>query len=294
MRERGRGPSWLFYTEVLFGALTAILIGIGLGAPDISQQDRLILLAAMLAFFGFVAIAAWTAAGRESQPGGKREQADTASKIAHELKNPLASIKGLASTGAKLYDSMSDEERVEFFGLIDDEAERLKRTIEEVSTALKIDAGTISYETRSEDLGKLVREVAWSTPCGDHPIEVQADDGIVITLDRLRISEVLGILLENASRFSPPDAPIEVRVARASSNALVEVSDHGPGIPPEQRRAVFEKFARWRPAGYEETPGAGLGLFIARAHVLAHGGQMAVEERAEGGTMLRITLPGGR
>jgi signal transduction histidine kinase len=219
--------------------------------------------------------------------------AETVSRIGHELKNPLASIRGLATTGVKLYGSMTEEERLEFFRLIDLEAARLGRLIDQAATAMRIQAGSLRYDVRPEDLGRLVRDVAEATAPGDHPLEVDAEPGIVVQADRGRLSETLEDVLDNAARFSPPDAPIEVRVARGGDvSALLEVCDRGPGVPPEHREGVFEMFASWRPAGYEETPGAGLGLFIARSHVLAMGGRMDLEGRDGGGTMLRITLPG--
>lgn len=230
--------------------------------------------------------------GARSSDSGRR--ADLAAKIAHELKNPIMSIKGLASTGNRLYESMSDEERVEFFRLIHAEATRLKVIADETSTALKIEVGRLTYDLRPEDLGKLVQEVAWRTPVGEHAMVVEVEDDLTVPLDRTRFAEVLTNLIDNASKFSPPDAPIEVRAYRGpDGGAVVEVADRGPGIPPEQREAVFERFSAWRPAGYEETPGAGLGLYISRAHLKAHGGRIDIEEQPEMGTMLRVTLAGG-
>jgi len=101
-------------------------------------------------------------------------------------------------------------------------------------------------------------------------------------------------LLDNASKFSPPDAPIEVRAYRSpDGDAVVEVADRGPGIPVEHREDVFGEFTEWRPPGYEETPGAGLGLFICRAHLKAMAGRIDIEDERDRGTMLRVTLPGG-
>jgi two-component system sensor histidine kinase KdpD len=231
-----------------------------------------------------------TGASREDAAG----RAELVSQISHELKNPLMSIKGLSATGARLYDSMSDEERREFFRLVDAEATRMRSVLEATSTALKIDAGSLTYDVREEDLGKLVEEVAWGAPVGEHAVVVEAENGLTARVDRVRFSEALGNLIDNAAKYSPPDAPIEVRAYRSpDGDAVVEVADRGPGIPPEQREAVFRRYARWRPSGYEETPGAGLGLFVARAHVLAQAGRLDIEDEPERGTMLRVTLPGG-
>lgn len=218
--------------------------------------------------------------------------AELASIAAHELRNPLMSIRGLATTGIRLYESMSDEERLEFLRLIDREAARLSSVTEQIATALAIAAGKLRYSIRPEQLGKLVEEVAWDGPRGEHPMLVEADADLVAACDRARVLEVLGSLLDNAAKFSPPDAPIEVRAYRgADGSAVVEVADRGPGIPPEEREHVFERFARWRPPGYEATPGAGLGLFISRAHMEAQGGRIEVDDEAGRGTILRFSLP---
>lgn len=213
------------------------------------------------------------------------------SKLAHELRNPLMAIRGLASTGTRLFDRMSEEERRGFFQLIDEEAWRLQRVLDQSATAMRVDADTLGYDLREVDLGALVEEVARETERGEHPIEVLAQPGIPVRVDRRHLSEAIANLIDNASKFSPPDAPIEVSARREGASAVVEVADHGPGIPDERVERVFERFSDWRPAGYEETPGAGLGLFLARAHVTAHGGRIDVVDRDDGGTILRITLP---
>jgi signal transduction histidine kinase len=122
---------------------------------------------------------------------------------------------------------------------------------------------------------------------------VQAEPGVSAPVDRARLSEAIGHLIDNAAKFSPPGAPISVSVRAERGEALIEIADGGPGIPPERREAVFERYSMWRPPGYEDTPGAGLGLFIARAHVLAHGGRLEIEGLPAGGTMLRVRVPAG-
>jgi len=296
MSERPRPPAtWPLVVAIVIAVATEVLLVGALVVSRDSAVGRTIVLGAAIAILVLViAGAVWAAGMRRTAPDPLLERAETASKIAHELKNPLASIKGLASTGVKLFESMSDAERLEFFRLIDDEASRLKLTIEQSATALRIEAGSVSYDLQPTDVGALVEELAWRSPHGEHPMVVETEPGLEVPLDRLRFTEVVENLLDNATKFSPPDAPIEVRVARDDEDwVIVEIADRGPGITPEHRSAVFDRFSSWRPPGYEETPGSGLGLFIARAHVLAHGGWMALEDRDEGGTMLRVTVPGG-
>jgi K+-sensing histidine kinase KdpD len=220
--------------------------------------------------------------------------AELTSQIAHELKNPIMSIKGLASSGIRLHGSMSDEEHLEFFRLIDAEADRLRIVADEISTALRIDASQLTYDVREHDLGSLVRDVAWRTPVGEHAMVVEAEEELTARVDPTRFAEALTHVLDNASKFSPPDAPIEVRAYRSPhGEPLVDVIDRGPGIPVDRRQTVFGEFSEWRPAGYEHTPGAGLGLFICRAHLKAMDGRIDIVEEEKTGTMLRLTLRGG-
>ncbi|MBI4260860.1 MAG: hypothetical protein HY658_09880 [Actinobacteria bacterium] len=220
-----------------------------------------------------------------------RTRAELTSLVAHELRNPLMSIKGLASTGTRLYDTMSDAERLEFFQSIDREATRLREIVNQTSTALRIDAGEVRYAMREESISALVEEAVWESSLREHPVMVEAEPGLLAVCDRGRIMEVLQALLANADKFSPSSAPVEVRAYRDTGGVVVEVSDRGPGIPAEELDRVFEKFSRYRPPGYEQVQGAGLGLFISRAHVQAHGGRLTVDARRPEGTIVRFTLP---
>jgi signal transduction histidine kinase len=259
----------------LFGAVTGALVGGG-------------------------AVLAWRTA-RSSRPGAPSGtaaeasgRAEVTSKIGHELKNPIMSVKGLASSGVRLYGSMSDDERLEFFRLIDAEANRLRLIADEISTALRIEAGQLTYDVRPQDLGALVQDVAWRTPVGEHAMVVEVQEGLTAPADAARLSEVLTHLIDNAAKFSPPEAPIQVRAYRSpEGDGVLEVQDRGPGIPPDRREVVFERFGQWRPGGYEETPGAGLGLFISRAHLKAMGGRIDIQGERETGTMIRVTLARG-
>jgi signal transduction histidine kinase len=252
-------------------------------------------LAATIAFVGFVASGGAEvsrlrrATDRARQITGGR--AEIASMIAHELRGPVTTVKGLATTGARHYDSLGDPEKKEFFELIDQEARRLLHIVDETSIALKIDAATLTYDIRPEDLAIVVADAVKKAEAGDHEVSVDAEPDVRIPLDRLRMTETVTQLLENAAHFSPTGEPIAVRARRDGASAVIEVQDRGPGIATEHRDRAFERFARFRPVGYEEVPGTGLGLFICRAHVEAHGGAISVEDPPRGGTMLRISLP---
>jgi two-component system, OmpR family, sensor kinase len=219
------------------------------------------------------------------------DRAALVSKLTHEIRGPVSTIRGLASTTLTHYDRLDDGERREFLGLIRHEAERIERTVEQVALALKMDAGTIRFDVRRQDLGAIVREAADETDTGDHPLEVHAPDECEAPVDAIQIAFVVGQLIENAAAFSPADAPIVVTLRREGNDVLIEVLDHGPGIPADEREAVFERFAEWRPPDYEDRPGTGLGLFLSRAIARAHGGDASAADGPAGGTMLTVRLP---
>jgi signal transduction histidine kinase len=125
----------------------------------------------------------------------------------------------------------------------------------------------------------------------DHALEVEVADRIEAPVDGFHIALVVRELIGNAVTFSPPGSPISIRLRQEGDDALIEVTDHGPGIPRDKREAVFEPFADWRPPGYEDRPGTGLGLFIIRAIAHGHRGDASVSDGPAGGTMLTVRLP---
>jgi signal transduction histidine kinase len=228
---------------------------------------------------------------REDARESPRSRAELVSKLTHEIRGPVSTLRGLVGTTLMHYDRLSDEERREFLGLIKHEADRLERTVEQVALALKLDAGSLRFDIRPQDLGVIVREAARAVDTGDHPLEVDAVESIEAPIDGVLIASVVRQLIDNAVAFSPPDSPITIALRRDGDNALIEVADGGPGVPADKREAVFERFADWRPSDYEDRPGAGLGLFISRAVAREHGGEASIADGPAGGTMLLVRLP---
>ena len=220
-----------------------------------------------------------------------KSSADLVSKLTHEIRGPISTLRGLVGTTLTHYDRLSDEERREFLHLMRHEADRLERTVEQVAFALKLDAGSVRFDIRSRDLAEIVRETAQAADTGDHPLEVDVAESIEAPVDGALIASVVHQLIDNAVTFSPPDSPITIGLRRDGDGALIEVTDRGPGVPPDTREAVFERFADWRPPGYEDRPGTGLGLFISRAVAREHGGEASIADGPAGGTMLLVRLP---
>jgi signal transduction histidine kinase len=230
--------------------------------------------------------------GDRGASGAPESWAQLVSKLTHEIRGPVSTVRGLVGTTLAHFDRLSDEERKEFLGLIRHEADRLERTVEQVALALKLDAGSLPFDIRPQDLGEIVREaVPAAEEAGDHPLTVDAAGHVEAPVDRAHIASVIRQMIDNAMTFSPADAPVEVRLRHEDHDAVIEVIDHGPGIPSDKREAVFERFADWRPAGYEDRQGAGLGLFIARAIARGHGGDASIADGPDGGTMLSVRLP---
>jgi signal transduction histidine kinase len=220
-----------------------------------------------------------------------QSSADLVSKLTHEIRGPVSTLRGLVGTTLTHYDRLSDDERREFLHLMRHEADRLERTVEQVAFALKLDARSLRFDIRPRDLAEIVRESAQAADTGDHPMEVDLAESIEAPVDGALIASVVHQLIENAVTFSPPDSPITIGLRRDGDGVLIEVTDRGPGVPPDKREAVFERFADWRPPGYEDRTGTGLGLFISRAVAREHGGEASIADGPAGGTMLLVRLP---
>jgi signal transduction histidine kinase len=223
---------------------------------------------------------------------GKR--AELVSTISHELRGPISTIKGLAATSRSFYDQLPDDEKREFLELIEQEADRMLEIVSEASTAMKLSARVLPLQLGPADLAEIVREgVEAAGLDDDRRVELELAD-ISVEGDRTRLIEVVRQVVRNAAQYSPPDRPVEITLTREGDTAVLTIVDHGPGIPEERREQVFTTFPNWRPAGYEEVQGTGLGLFISRGLVAEHDGDMSIEDAPGGGTMLRIRLPAGR
>lgn len=220
-----------------------------------------------------------------------RTRAELVSKVSHELRGPIATIKGLAVTTHTYYDRLPDDEKREFLQLIEQEADRMLEIVTQASLAMKLAAGVLAMQMAPVDLSAVVREGVEAAGLGEErKIDLELAD-VRVEGDRARLVEVVRQVVENAGEYSPPDELITVSLTTAGDSAELTVTDHGPGIPPDKREHVFTTFPNWRPAGYEEVQGTGLGLFVARGLIAEHRGEISLESPPDGGTMLRIRLP---
>ena len=141
--------------------------------------------------------------------------------------------------------------------MIEQESLRLLRVADQMSLGLKTDAGTLEFTFVVRDLEGPVLQGLHDAEVGDREVRVDADSDLRASIDGRWLAEAARQGIENALKFSPADTPIDLSVRRDGDDAVIEVADRGPGIPPEMHEQVFEKFCRWRPYGYEDRSGVG-------------------------------------
>lgn len=223
---------------------------------------------------------------------GRRAQEikDFVSMAAHELRHPATLLKGYSYTLRRAWDRMDREMRESALESIDAATENLVDLVEELLDASRVERGKISLELAPERLERVLErareEIGLRVPGRNITVETLEDPGEV-WLDFGQILRVLVILLDNAAKYSPPEEGIKVVVSREGEEAVVTVLDRGPGIPEEDRERVFDRFYQ----SGNGKKGLGLGLFIARGIVEAHGGRIWYESREGGGSAFRFALP---
>ncbi|MBT0567283.1 HAMP domain-containing sensor histidine kinase [Williamsia sp. CHRR-6] len=207
---------------------------------------------------------------------------------AHELRTPIAGLSAVAEQLGR--DGRSHPERIgRWTELMLAEARTAGRLVEELLDMARIDADP-GLSIESADLVAVVGDAVERGRLR-HPhtqIELRAPTRLPVDLDAGRIGQVLSNLIDNAARVCPPDQPIEVAVTAIDSVAQVTVTDAGPGVPVADRERIFDRLVRLEAS--RSTPGAGLGLSIARALVRAHGGDLRCVDHTPGARFV-LTLP---
>ena len=219
-------------------------------------------------------------------------RAEIASIVAHDVRGPAGTIRSVAGSLRTSYTRLGDPERLEFVGMIEQESLRLLRVADQMSLGLKADAGTLAFTLEDRDLEGAVLQGVHEADAGPREVRTDFEPGLhAHRSTRAGPPKPCG----RASRTrcaSPPPTPRSTCAHGADGpSALIEIEDRGPGIPPDMHEQVFEKFIRWRPRGYEDTPGSGLGLFVTRQIAREQGGDALIVAGPDGGTILQIRLP---
>ena len=211
--------------------------------------------------------------------------------LAHEVRGPLRAIVSAATVLRDRRHSMSPEQTQNMLDGIVSSATNVTRITGDLIDAGRTGEGRFPcVGAHIPDLGVLVKAAA-SAACGDdaHRVAVTVDAGVALRGDADRITQVVGNLVSNACKFT--DGDIEVHLTDTGAAALVRVVDHGPGIPAAQSERVFERYARLHGDGIPRRPGTGLGLYIARELVRAHGGDLTYEDTPGGGATFVAVFP---
>lgn len=228
----------------------------------------------------------------EAQRELARMQEEFVSTISHELRTPLGFIKGYVTTLMRDDASWDDKSRLEFLRIIDDEADRLRELIDNLLDSSRLESGTLSMTRETGQIASVLRDSVSRAQSMYDRLEIDLrleSDLPVVDMDATRIAQVLDNLISNAVKYAP-DSQISIAARPANGVIEVEVRDHGPGIQPEHMAHLFERFYRV-PEGNRSTRGTGLGLYICRKIIEAHGGDIGVDSEPGIGTTFRFTIP---
>ena len=222
----------------------------------------------------------------------ERTRSALLSTVSHDLRTPLASITGAAEVLLDESAGLEPPARREMLKTIHEESERLGRIVGNLLDLTRLESGALAVRKEWCPIEEVVESaIARVGPRlrGRPVVRSLPSDVLLAPVDPVLLEQVLVNLLDNADKYSPAGAPIEVRAFVEASKVVVEVADRGQGIPPGEEDRVFERFYRVPDGG--RTPGTGLGLTISRAIVEAHGGAIRVESRPGGGSLVRFDLP---
>jgi two-component system, OmpR family, sensor histidine kinase ChvG len=216
-----------------------------------------------------------------------------ASDVSHELKNPLASIRGATELLAEVEDP-ADRQR--FLSMVQKEVARMEGLLSGLREITEIDAQLESEKTRTVAVDGLLREIVEGRCLrADNRLEIKLDtpsEPVLVQASPERLTQVFENLLDNAASFSPASGTVEVRLIRENGSGLVLVDDRGPGIPETHLDRIFDRFFRYRPNEQGSRNGhTGLGLAIVKAIVDGYGGSITARNRPEGGARFEVRLP---
>jgi two-component system, OmpR family, sensor histidine kinase KdpD len=214
--------------------------------------------------------------------------------ISHDLKTPLASVLGAASTMRDLSSGLTDTQKRDLLATVIDESERLNRFIANLLDMTKLESGAIVPNTARHDIGEIVGSALRRAGkiLVRHKVSLElAADLPMLELDAVLFEQVLFNLLDNAAKYAPADTTISIRGSREKDSIVLQILDEGAGIPPAELESVFDKFYRAQ-KGDHVRPGTGLGLAISRGFVEAMHGTISAANRSDrSGAVLTIRLP---
>ena len=211
----------------------------------------------------------------------ERQRAEFLGMVSHELRAPLTSIKGSAASVLDAAPALPQAEMLQFFRIIDEQADHMRGIIGNLLDAGRIEAGTLSVDSEPLEVATLVDRArnTFLSGGGRHTVHIDLPPDLPrVMADRERIVQVLNNLLSNAARHSPESSPIRVEATREGVHVTVSVCDEGRGVPPEMLTQLFRKHVALSGRNAEGGVGTtGLGLAVCKGLVEAHGGRIRAE-----------------
>ena len=279
----------LWLMPLRLGARTVGAIGIAGGMLSRETREAISSLAA-------IAIERASAVEKLSQAEAARESENLRSalldSVTHEFRTPLTAIKAAAS-GLLTGPPLNQEQNRELLIVIDEESDRLNHLVEEAAEMARLDAGQVDLQCEEASMEVPIKAALEDSRhvLAGHPVEVIVAPQLPpVQMDVERIKAVLLQLLENAGRYSPSGSPVRITAEVHGGNAVVSVSDRGPGIDSFEQSLIFDKFYRGR-EHRSTVQGTGMGLAIAKAIVEAHGGAINLTSQLGQGSVFSFTLP---
>jgi len=240
-----------------------------------------------------------TTRGWETSPsltgeGFDNKDTELLSTVCHELRTPLAIIRGYTSLLLDYDDTMQRPERQEYVTSIDKAASRLVDLVEYMLDMSRLELGQLRLDRAPVSISSIIREAAAEARlrAPGHAIRVDIESDLPYPcIDTCRIRQVLDNLLDNAIKYSPEGTQIVVSAVRQGTEILVSVSDRGKGIPSTELERVFQRLYRVKCEQTQDSKGVGLGLAICRGLVEAHGGRIWIASDEGRGSTVFFTLP---
>ncbi len=221
-----------------------------------------------------------------------------AADVAHEIKNPLTSVRSAVETAAKIDNPVQQKK---LLAIIQDDVERLNRLITDISDASRIDAELSRADMEPVELARMLETMAdvYHATGEDNglsfAVDVPEGDNLAVQGIESRLVQVIRNLIANAISFSPSGGTIRLTGTRDGAHVRIVIEDDGPGIPPDKLESIFDRFYSERPSGEEWGTHSGLGLSISKQIVAAHGGVIHAENKSgdgQTGARFVVELPG--
>jgi PAS domain S-box-containing protein len=221
-------------------------------------------------------------------------KSDLLATVSHELRTPLATIKGYATMMLDYFSRLDAGETRDYLRAIDGSTDRLSKLVDNLLDTSRLEAGLLRLQRSTTGISPLIRKLVQEAGVRNtrHTITARLDGRLPpVEIDTKRVCQVLDNLIDNAVKYSPPGTKITVSAQTDGAGLLLAVADEGPGIAPEELENIFDRMYRIEKRLDSRADGIGLGLYICRRLVEAHGGTIWAESYPGQGTIIKFTLP---